>query len=297
MAVKNRVEAIAQVNTKIVPIVTNTIHKDLLNNDILNSTVFRKDVINSTTASGGLATCNFSNTDLITLSLSDSVNISFTGLENGDVKYLYVTKPVAKSVTFSAATEVTPFIKNITDLKTSVLYQIFSKNGLIFIKAIVDTLPEAVASDILAANAYKITTGKAVFDYVATIEAEIVAYVDSEISDLNALKITKLPVEPFTVSEIKFGATVSALTGKKNIIGNTVTISTIFTLSYSGAMADPIFELNFSATGSNTLFLSGAYVTTPALLSVVNENPLRLQFYGTVPNGAAVKFWGVLPLI
>jgi hypothetical protein len=249
--------------------------------------VFRKDVINSTSASGGLATCDFSNTDLITLSISDSVNISFTGLENGDVKYLYVTKPVAKSVTFSAATEVTPFIKNITDLKTSVLYRIFSKNGLILIKSLIDTLPEATVSDITAANAYKITTGKAVFDYVTIREAAIINYVDAEVLDLENNKVTKLPVEPFTVSEIKFGATVGSLTAKRNRLGNSQVFSAIFLLSYSGAMADPIFELNFAGLGSNSLCISGAYVTIPAFLSVVNENPLRLQLYGTVPNGAA----------
>jgi hypothetical protein len=269
-----------------------------LNNDILNSTVFRKDVINSTSAGGGLATCDFSNTDLITLSISDSVNISFTGLENGDVKYLYLTKPINKSVTFSAATEVTPFIKNITDLKTSVLYRIFSKNGLIFIKAVIDTLPEANVADITSANAYKIPTAKAVFDYVTIRDAAIISYVDAEVLDLETNKVSKSTTQPFTITETTVGATISGLTSRYNILNNIFTISATFTLSYSGSVSSPEFLTNINLpNGSTSLFIAGGSGIAPAIIGILQLSPLKLKYYGTVLNTDVVKIFGSIPLI
>jgi hypothetical protein len=214
------------------------------------------------------------------------------------VKYLYITKPINKSVTFSAATEVTPFIKNITDLKTSVLYRIFSKNGLIFIKAVIDTLPEANAADIAAVNAYKIPTAKAVFDYVTIREAAIINYVDAEVLDLENNKVSKSTTTPFTITETVFGATLASLTARQNRLNNVFNISAYFNLNYSGAMTNPEFLTNIALPEANTsLFISGGYNTTPVIVGIVALNPLKFILYGTVPNGASVKFWGTIPLI
>lgn len=132
MSVKNRNEAISQVNTKIVPKVRNTTHRDLLNNDILNSIQFRKDVIGTATPSGGNVTADFTNYDLVTVSTSDNLVVSFSGLENGDVKYLQITKPLTKSITFSGATDLSAMTNVITDLFTVAVYQIVNKNNVIY---------------------------------------------------------------------------------------------------------------------------------------------------------------------
>ena len=167
MAVKNRAEAIVQVNTKIVPRVTNTIHKSLLNDDILNSINFRKDVIITATPAGGNVTANFTSSDLVTVTTSDNLTVSFSGLENGDVKYLKVTKPLNKSVSFYGATDLTPDPIAINKNNTTVIYNVVQKDGVVYVLALQNSLIKGSFSDIENEDYYKYASCGAVYSYFA----------------------------------------------------------------------------------------------------------------------------------
>lgn len=136
MAVKNRDESITEVNSKIVPTLTNTTHKNLLNNDILNSVVFRKDVIASEAPATGTVTIDYINKDTATVVITGNLVVSFTNIENGDVKYLAITKQAGNVISFSGATDVSvrkTFIN--TDI-TIVVYEVKNKNGNIYVNSI-----------------------------------------------------------------------------------------------------------------------------------------------------------------
>lgn len=136
MAIGNRVETQSVVTSTIVPTVTNAIHRGLLNNDILESVLFRKDVIGSETPSAGTVTVDFSDKDCATITTAVNLSISFTGLQNGDVKYIALTKGIANTVSFSGATDQTYYKNEVNTLLTYVVYQVFNKNGIIYVQAI-----------------------------------------------------------------------------------------------------------------------------------------------------------------
>jgi len=136
MAVKNRVEIITEVNTKIVPTVTDPILRGLFNDDIVNSAVLRKDVIATETPVAGAVTINYLNKDLALVTTAVNLAVSFTNIENGDVKYLHITKLAVNSISFVGAVDTSPYKAYINTISTIVIYQIFCKNGVIFLNSI-----------------------------------------------------------------------------------------------------------------------------------------------------------------
>ena len=136
MAVKNRVEIITEVDTKIVPTVTNPELRDLFNNDIINSAVLRKDVIATETPVAGAVTINYLNKDLGLVTTAVNLAVSFTNIENGDVKFLKVTKLAANSVSFVGAVDTSLNKAYINTISTVVIYEVYSKDSGIFLNSI-----------------------------------------------------------------------------------------------------------------------------------------------------------------
>lgn len=134
----NRTEAQAQITSNNVPSVTNNVMGVMLNNNILDNVVFRKDL--KTTASiAGLSayTANFASSDQINLtSANQNITISFSNLEDGEVKYLSVTKTATVSISFSGAIDAVNYRNYINASVTSITYRVTSKNGTIFVEAI-----------------------------------------------------------------------------------------------------------------------------------------------------------------
>lgn len=136
MAKKNRDEITTQVNAKIVPTVTNAVHKDLLNNDIVNSVVLEKDVITAQSPAGGNITIDYSDKDTATVVTTSNLTVSFTNIENGAVKYLSITKNAGNTVSFSGATDVSDRKAYINSTETVVVYKVSHKNGNIYVESI-----------------------------------------------------------------------------------------------------------------------------------------------------------------
>jgi hypothetical protein len=131
MAIKNRTEAITEVNNVIVPTVTNAAHRTLLNESILNSVVFEKDVIASETPVAGAVTIDYANKDLATVTTAVDLAVSFTNLENGAVKYLEVTKAAANVISFVGALDIVQNRYYVNTVLTSICYRISNKNGIV----------------------------------------------------------------------------------------------------------------------------------------------------------------------
>lgn len=159
MAKKNRDEVQTQVDAVLVPTLTLTNHKGLLNNDITESTVFEKDVISSETPIAGNVTIDYSDKDTATVTTTANLTVSFTNLENGAVKHISITKNATNTVSFSGATDVSPRRTLINTSVTAVRYQVANKNGVIFVQAIsvdfdfqpdINALDAALTADINA---------------------------------------------------------------------------------------------------------------------------------------------------
>jgi hypothetical protein len=156
MAVNNRDEATAQVIALIVPTITNALHIDMLNDNIVNSAVFRKDVIDSAPAPvANAVTADFVSSDTVLITTTGNLAISFSGLENGDVKYIVLTKNATNAVAFTGATDLTEQTNFVDTVLTSVLYQIYSKNGVIYAKAVNNTLLSGTSADMTNNISYK----------------------------------------------------------------------------------------------------------------------------------------------
>ena len=136
MAVGNRTEVKAAVTAAIVPAVSNADHIALLNNEINESAVFRKDIIDSETESGGAVTIDYSDKDTATVTTAVNLAVSFTNLENGDVKYLSITKGATNTISFAGATDVTHRKSFINSIATLVVYQVSNNNGNIYVDSI-----------------------------------------------------------------------------------------------------------------------------------------------------------------
>jgi len=144
MAVKNRDESFTSIDSKIVPTVTNDIHKKLLKEDLFNSVVFRKDVIKNNNSTGSNTILDFSDCDTIVLNQTQSGAVNFTGLENGDIKYLEVNKSTGMvTAFFNEQTEIPSILKD----TTKVLYVIYKKNNRQYVKAVNDTVDFATFSE------------------------------------------------------------------------------------------------------------------------------------------------------
>jgi hypothetical protein len=136
MAVNNRAEAIIVAEAALVPTLTLAQHKAMLNENILNSVVFDKDVIASETPVAGAVTIDYSDKDLATVTTAINLAVSFTNLENGAVKYLEVTKSAANVISFVGALDMVDFREYINTVETVVCYRISNKNGIIYVEAL-----------------------------------------------------------------------------------------------------------------------------------------------------------------
>jgi len=134
MAINDRNEAIAEVNAAIVdsPKVSTATHRDLLNDEILSSVQFRKDVTGIETPSGGNVVVSFLTKDFATITTSSNISISVTDLPDGDIKYIALTKNAGNTVSFSGITDVSARRDYVDTEATYIVYRITSKNSNIY---------------------------------------------------------------------------------------------------------------------------------------------------------------------
>lgn len=162
---KNRTEAIAAVLAALVPTLTLAELIALWNNELNDTYLFRKDIIASETPSAGAVTIDYSNKDTATVTTGVNLAVSFTNIENGDVKYLVITKAATNSISFAGATDITEYPTYINNIPILVPYQIFNKNGAIYAKAMIASIINGGAGGIFAADFKSFPNSQAVKEW------------------------------------------------------------------------------------------------------------------------------------
>lgn len=143
MAKGNRQSFTSNVTTKIQPLVTTAIHREVLINDLAPSIVFGQDVAIPQSSSISNITVDFTGKDRVDLTRTGgSLNITVTGLDDGETKFLLITKTAGQAVTWVGVTDVTPVKQNANALNL-VLYEIVRKSSYYFAKAWVENVKSA----------------------------------------------------------------------------------------------------------------------------------------------------------
>jgi len=101
MAVGNRTDVKSACTTQITPTVTVAKHLVALNDNVNDSAVFKKDVVdNINAAATGSATADFSTNDQVNITMTVDTAITITGLVDGQVGKLTVIKASTNVVSF-----------------------------------------------------------------------------------------------------------------------------------------------------------------------------------------------------
>jgi len=131
----NRTTVKSNILTLNVPIVTNAILTEMLNDELADNLVFKEDVAVLQTSTTSNINLDFTDKDRIDLTRTGGVlNITLSGIEDGEVKYLLITKTSGQAVTFVGVTDVTPVPEN-ANAQSKVLYEIVRKSTSYYAKA------------------------------------------------------------------------------------------------------------------------------------------------------------------
>lgn len=146
----NRTTVKSNIVTKNVPTVNNTILGDILNADLADNICFREDVAVTQSSSASAISVDFTGKDRVDLTRTGgTLNITVTGIEDGETKFLLVTKTAGQAVTWVGVTDITP-IKSNADALPLVLYEIVRKGSNYFVKAWVETIQVASGAQVIA---------------------------------------------------------------------------------------------------------------------------------------------------
>lgn len=150
----DRQEAKAEIQANNVPSVTNATMNVMLQQNILDNVLLRKDEKSSASGAGlSTYTANFANDEQVILTgINQNIAISFSNLEDGDVRYLYLTKGASNIVSFTGANDMTTYRYYYDVVATSVLYRVTSKNSLIFVEPITKPVEQTWNSLTLAGS-------------------------------------------------------------------------------------------------------------------------------------------------
>lgn len=139
----NRTSFKSSVTTKIQPLMTTLIHRDVLNNDLADSVVFGEDVAVVQNSGATNITVDFTGKDRVDLTRTGgALNITLSGIGDGERKFLLITKTIGQEITFVGVTDITPIKANVT-AESIVLYEIVRKSSYYFCKAWVENVKTA----------------------------------------------------------------------------------------------------------------------------------------------------------
>ena len=143
MAKKNRTTVKSDIVTLNVPTVTNAIMTTMLNTELADNLVFGADVAVLQSSSASNITVDFTGKDRVDLTRTGgSLNITVSGIDDGETKFLLITKTVGQVVTWVGVSDITPLKGGVTSL-SFVLYEIVRKASSYFAKAWVETVKPA----------------------------------------------------------------------------------------------------------------------------------------------------------
>lgn len=308
MAVNNRTEIKTAVTTALVPTLTLAQHITLLNDEVNESTVFRKDVIASETPIGAAVTIDYSDKDTATVTITVSTTVSFTNIENGDVKYLVITKGAGNTISFAGATDLTNFNIYINSQAGIFLYSISNKNGVIYTKASTGAgtfdparLPLANTTAIGAAERTTQAEVDGGIDNARIVTPSTLRgtlFVDAQIPDLDAARITTgtfaAALMPLA-TETAVGARELATQAETDGGTNDITIVTPLKLRTTTFVASQLPDASQSAKGiqenANTTEAQALSSTTLTITPGTLNDVITSSFAGLKQKVVEIGDW------
>lgn len=272
----NRTTVKANVISKNVPSVTNAVLTDMLNNDFADSIKFREDVAVSQTSSTTNITLDFSGKDRIDLTRTGGpLNISVSNLDDGDEKFILITKTSGQTVAFTGVTDITP-VKENADALALVLYEITRKGSNYFVKAWVAS-PLNATTDVSGIVEKATPTERTSGATDKFIDAELLKVKTDEIDakiDTGAWQTPSYnagfsgdPSNPF-----QYRLAYGRLEIRGNILSTTTTSGTAFTLPLAYRPATQVFGRYTRVTSGQviqyfTIFTNGNFQGTEWITS------------------------------
>jgi len=148
----NRTTVKSNIVTQNVPTVTNAIMTNMLNAELADNVRFREDVAVIQASAISAIVVDFAGKDRVDLTRTGgSLAISVTGIDDGETKYLLVTKTAGQAVSWVGITDITP-VKANADALPLVLYELVRKGANYFVKAWVDTVSGEITALYTAIN-------------------------------------------------------------------------------------------------------------------------------------------------
>lgn len=136
----NRTTAKSNVDEKIVPKVTNAIHRDMVKTDIMDNVVFKEEVVRIVTSSQTNINIDFQDVDRVNVTRTGGgLNLLLSNIVDGQTAWLYVTKSSGTNVIFQNATDITPIAQRLAD-ETTIVYMIVRKGTVYTALALKETV-------------------------------------------------------------------------------------------------------------------------------------------------------------
>ena len=143
----NRTTEKANIQALNIPSVTNAEMNTMLQNYLADNLQFREDVAVVQNSSLSSITVDFTGKDRVDLTRTGgALNITVSGLDDGDRKFLLITKTAGQVISWVGVTDVTPLVDNI-DALSLVLYEIVSKGSNYYARAYALTVEAASQSE------------------------------------------------------------------------------------------------------------------------------------------------------
>lgn len=207
----NRSTAKSSIQSLNVPSVTNAELNTMLQNYLADNIKFYADEAFTQASSTTNINLDFTGKDRIDLTRTGgALNITLSGLSDGDQKYILITKTGGQTISFANATDITPAQQN-TDSLSTVLYEVIRKGSNYFAWAYVETVQIASSAEARAlADTTKYITPETLGDWSSDLVVSIIdigdwnmdttATVDVDISSvtssINNIRMASVTIRP-----------------------------------------------------------------------------------------------------
>lgn len=269
----NRQTVKSNITSKIQPLMTTIKHRDVLLNDMSDNLVFGEDVAVLQASGATNITVDFVGKDRVDLTRTGgALNISVSGIGDGETKFLLISKTSGQAITFAGVTDVTPVKANVSAIST-VLYEIVRKSSFFFAKAWVETIKSAT------------TTIEGVQENATATEA-------------NALSATNKTMTPGTIpiaSTSQRGVQENATTTEANALSSTTRTVTPGTIPKASTAQKGVIEVATPAqndagiVGNLAVIASELKRKYDALVSLINAKT-SLVFSGSTAAPFSLTF-------
>jgi hypothetical protein len=235
MAIKNRTEIKSAATTALQPTLTLNTHRTFINDDFADNALFKKDIATTVTATSTSTSLDFATDDRKDFNDGgfDSA-LTITNFNDGEVKYIHVTKTAGKTLSFTGGWTFLSTNKKITQ-STNFIIELINKNSKLI--AVPHVINEYTTTQITQAGIDMTSAGTDSFS-IAPSSATAIASVDGKI--FNNAGTSSYPVNHYnsgvywqinyTTNRLELVRTATASTFFNTATFNSATL--VFTYTY-----------------------------------------------------------------